>query len=431
MSAIHIKRSDCNFEREPLIAPFGFKGRYLTDLWQVVALMESDGGAIGLGLGTQSALWSDARVFGENSEAAANSLMYLLTAHALKLAETMTFETPFELLDALLPEVHDYGCRVTSNPRLRLTFALNALVAVDNAAWQLYCAKLGIAGFDDMLPSDIRPVLSERHSLVGCIPLMSYGVKLPDIVRDAEAGHFLLKIKIGSDPDKDGDPEKMLAWDIARIAAIHAELKHLRTPHTDSGHVLYYLDANGRYDGKDRLMRLLDSAEKIGALDRIVILEEPFPEELELDVSDIPVRLAADESAHSDKDALKRIQMGYSAIALKPIAKTMSMSLRIAKLAAERGVPCFCADLTVNPILVDWNINVATRLAALPGVKIGVVESNGAQNYRNWEAMTSYHPCWGSPWIAPIDGVFHLDDDFYARSGGIFEISPHYRGLVV
>lgn len=430
MSAIQIKKTDCNFEREPLAAPFGFKGRYLTDLWQVVALMESQSGAVGLGLGTQSALWSDARVFGENSEAASNSLMYLMTDHALKLAQQMSFDTPFELLDALLPEVHEYGRRVTSNPDLRLTFALNALVAVDNAAWQLYCAGHGIAGFDDMLPPEMRPVLSSRHSRIGCIPLMSYGVKLPDIVKEAEAGHFLLKIKIGSDPDKDGDQEKMLAWDIARITSIHAEIKDLRTDYTDSGHILYCLDANGRYDGKDRLMRLLDAAAKIGALDRIVILEEPFPEELELDVSDIPVRLAADESAHSDKDALKRIQMGYGAIALKPIAKTMSMSLRIAKLAAEHGVPCFCADLTVNPILVDWNKNVAARLAPLPGVKIGVVESNGAQNYRNWEAMKSYHPCSGAPWIEPVDGVFHLDEDFYARSGGILEISDHYRALI-
>ncbi|MBU4200845.1 MAG: hypothetical protein KKG09_09570 [Verrucomicrobia bacterium] len=40
------------------------------------------------------------------------------------------------------------------------------------------------------------------------------------------------------------------------------------------------------------------------------------------------VRIAADESAHSVQDAKTRIDMGYNAIALKPIAKTMSMSLR-------------------------------------------------------------------------------------------------------
>ncbi len=431
MGLIRISRTDCNFEREPLVAPFGFKGRYLTELWQTVAMMESDTGATGLGLGTQSPLWSDGTVFSENSEAAANSLMYLLTSHALKLAEGRTFETPFDLLDELLPEVHEHGCRVTSNPDLRLTFALNSLVALDNAAWQLYCAVNGIDSFDKMLPTDVLPALDGRHAKLGCIPLITYGVKLPDVVREAENGHFLLKIKIGSDPDRDGAPEKMLDWDTERLASIHDELKDMRTPYTDSGHILYYLDANGRYDTKDRLMQLMAAADQNGALERIALLEEPFPEDADIDVSDIPVRVAADESAHSDTDALRRIQMGYSAIALKPIAKTMSMSLRIAKIAADRRVPCFCADLTVNPVLLDWNKNVAARLAPLPGMKIGVLESNGPQNYRNWDDMLTYHPCYGAPWIEPVEGIFHLDDDFYARSGCILQPAEHYRGLLL
>ena len=429
MSAIRIARTGLGCEREPLIAPFGFKGRYLTEAWQTAALMESANGHTGLGLATQSVLWSDARVFADHTESDSNGLMRDVTAYALQSIQGTSFDHPMSLLDEVLPIVHEHGRRITSNPDLRLTFTLNSLVAVDNAAWQLHCAENGITNFDDMLPADARSVLTCRHAQVACIPLMAYGVALDRIVDAADQGYFLLKIKIGSDPDKDGDLDKMLEWDIARLASIHAELKDRQTPYTDSGHVLYYLDANGRYDGKQRLMRLLDAAGKIGALDRIVILEEPFAEELEFDVSDIPVRLAADESAHSDADALARIQMGYKAIALKPIAKTMSMSLRIAKVAADRGVPCFCADLTVNPILVDWNKNVAARLEPLPGVKIGVLESNGAQNYRNWEAMKSYHPANGAPWIDPVEGVFHLDDDFYARSGGILEISPHYLAL--
>ncbi len=429
MNDIRISRTALGVDREPLIAPFGFKGRYLTEIWQTAALMESQSGCKGLGLGTQSVLWSDARVFAEHPEAESNGLMRDLTAFALNKSKDIEFGDPMSLLDDLLPIAHAHGCRIASNPDLRLTFTLNSLVAVDNAAWQLYCAENGIAGFDEMIPRESRAALSVRHEQVACIPLMSYGVPLDQIVQAADQGYFLLKIKIGSDPDKDGDLDKMLQWDIARLASIHAELKDRDTPYTDTGHILYYLDANGRYDTKARLLRLLDAADKMGALDRIILLEEPFPEEADIDVSDVPVRIAADESAHSDADALARIQMGYTAIALKPIAKTMSMSLRIAKLAADHGIPCFCADLTVNPILVGWNLNVATRLAPLPGVKIGVVESNGAQNYRNWREMVSYHPRHGAPWIEPVDGIFHLDDDFYARSGGILEISPHYLAL--
>jgi len=427
---IRILKTNSNFEREPLISPFGFKGGYLTELWQTVALVEGFSGKRGLGLGTQSVLWSDAGVFTENSESAGNALMFAMTAFALKHTGDRCFDDPLQLLDALLEPTLDYGRTVTSRPDLRLTFALNSLVAVDNAAWQLYCAERRIAGFDQMVPEALRPALSHRHRELGVIPLMTYGVPLDAIVQAARDGCFLLKIKIGSDPDKDGDPEKMLAWDVERLASIHSAVKCFETPYTDSGCVLYYLDANGRYDSKERLLRFIEAAERIGALDRIVLLEEPFPEEAEIDVRDIPVRLAADESAHSDTDAARRIELGYGAIALKPIAKTMSMSLRIASLAHEKSVPCFCADLTVNPILVDWNKNVAARLAPLPGVKIGVVETNGHQNYRNWERMKSFHPRDGAPWTEMTRGLFHLDDDFYASGGGILEQSEHYLGLV-
>ena len=43
----------------------------------------------------------------------------------------------------------------------------------------------------------------------------------------------------------------------------------------------------------------------------------PRPSDAEIDVSGLPVRVAADESAHTDQDALRRIELGYGAIALK------------------------------------------------------------------------------------------------------------------
>ena len=209
-----------------------------------------------------------------------------------------------------------------------------------------------------------------------------------------------------------------------------ALLKDGRTPWTESGRIPYYLDANGRYDSKDRLRRLLDHADRIGALERILLFEEPFPEEYAMDVRDIPVRLVADESAHSEADARHRIALGYRAIALKPIAKTLSMSLKIARIAHEAGIPCFCADLTVCPLLVDWNKTVAARLPALPGIKIGVLESNGSQNYRHWTTMLAHHPAAGASWIEPREGLFHLGRDFYERNAGILEMPRHYREML-
>jgi L-alanine-DL-glutamate epimerase-like enolase superfamily enzyme len=427
---MNITKYRCNYEREPLSAPFGFKGGYLSELWQTIAKFEDADGNIGLGLGLQSVLWSDGDVFGRFPETMGNSIMFLTTAFAMEMAKDVKWATPIELLDNILPQVYERSKLVADTPDLRLTFALNAMVATDNAAWLLYAQSQGISSFDELVPEAYRSGLSVKHDKLVNIPLITYNVTPEAIGKMANDGFCFLKIKVGSDPDKDGDRAKMVEWDKQRLAEIHNIVKDVKTPYTDSGYIAYYLDANGRYDSKERLMELLDYADEIGALERILILEEPFPEEMKIDVSDIPARVAADESAHSDKDALERIELGYTAIALKPIAKTVSMSLKIAKLAVERNIPCFCADLTVNPIMVDWNKNFAARLPVLPGMKIGVVESNGAQNYKNWDAMTSYHPCAGAPWISSKAGIYELDEDFYNQSGGIFQISEHYKSLI-
>jgi L-alanine-DL-glutamate epimerase-like enolase superfamily enzyme len=234
-----------------------------------------------------------------------------------------------------------------------------------------------------------------------------------------------MKIKIG----QPGTQAEMLEKDMARLSAIHAAIGGARTTYTADGRLPYYFDANGRYESKEALLRLLDHARAIGAFDQIALIEEPFPEEREIDIRDLPVRVAADESAHTDADARRRIDLGYRAIALKPIAKTLSMSLKIARLAHERGVPCFCADLTVNPLLVEWNKAVAARLGAFPGIGIGLLETNGHQNYRRWDEMRRHHPAPEAGWARTVRGVFELDAAYYASSGGIFAEPAHYAAL--
>jgi hypothetical protein len=109
----------------------------------------------------------------------------------------------------------------------------------------------------------------------------------------------------------------------------------------------------------------------------------------------------------------------------------MSISLKIAKLAYDRGVPCFCADLTANPILVDWNKTMAALLAPLPGLKVGVIETNGHQNYRNWNSMLDRHPRRDAQWIKAEGGMFKLNDDFFRYSGGALERSSYYENLTM
>jgi L-alanine-DL-glutamate epimerase-like enolase superfamily enzyme len=422
---IEISKVSSNFERETLVRPFGFKGGYMTEIWQTMAMLESARGTRKVGLCTQNVLWSDARVFADHSESGGNALMFALSERAIQLADGRSFQTPVDLLDDLLEDVYEYGKAITGNPNLRKTFALNALVGLDNAAWLLYAQENGITNFDDLIPAAYKPALSHHHKQVASIPLMAYSIPIEEITEAVDQGYFFMKIKIG----QPGTQQEMLEKDKARLSAIHKAIGHVRTSHSADGKLPYYFDANGRYEEKETLLRLLDHAEKIGALEQIAIIEEPFPEELEVRVDDLGVRIAADESAHTDEDAIKRIEMGYQAIALKAIAKTLSMTMKIAQAAYERNIPCFCADLTVNPILVEWNKAVAARLAPFPGLGLGLLETNGHQNYKDWDRMVSYHPYPDASWSKTVDGVFNLNDDYYAKSGGILTPSPHYEAM--
>ena len=110
------------------------------------------------------------------------------------------------------------------------------------------------------------------------------------------------------------------------------------------------------------------------------------------------VIVVADESGHTVEDSAVRVEQGYKAIELKAIARTLSMTLKFAQYAFENNVPCFCADLTVNPILVDWNKSVAARLLPLPRLSLGVLETNGHRYYKNWQRMMLYYPCDTAEW---------------------------------
>jgi len=152
LKSITIAETNSNFEREPLIRPFGFKGGFMSEIWQTAAWMKSSSGIEKVGLCTQSVLWSDAKVFASFSESGGNSMMYGMTEYALKLLKGRSFTSPVELLDEILEKVYKYGQNITDNPNLRKTFALNSLVGLNNAAWMLFAAENDITSFDDMIP---------------------------------------------------------------------------------------------------------------------------------------------------------------------------------------------------------------------------------------------------------------------------------------
>lgn len=419
---IKIEEVDSNFEREPLIKPYRFKGSGVSEIWQTVCYLKSDAGRTAIGLGTQGVLWSDSKVFFGHSENGGNAIMYAMSERAIQMLKGISFTSPVKVLDELLPEILAYGKKISGNPNMRKTFALNSLVCVDNALWRLYFDHNGFADFDAMIPKEYRPGLSHRHTKVASIPSFSVGTPVSEIKAAADKGYFIMKLKTGSS----GTQQEMIKKDMDFLTDLHKAIGDYETPYTKNGKIPYYFDANGRYEHKDTLKRFLDHADKIKALDQIAVLEEPFDEFNDAFVGNLGVRIAADESAHTAEDAAKRIEQGYKSIAVKAIAKTLSMTMKITQLAFERNIPCFCADLTVNPILVDWNKSIAARLPPFPEMDLGLQETNGHQYYKNWDTMMGHHPMAQASWTQTRNGIYPIEKEFYEESAGIFKPSDHY-----
>jgi len=414
------------FESEPLLRPFGFKGSYMNEIWQTASFLKSISGEHAIGLCSQNVLWSDSAVFNAHSESVSNALMYSLTDRALRIVRSREFINPVDLFDSVFQEVWEAGKKIIGNPALRKTFALNAMVSVDNAAWLLYAKENNISDFDDLIPAAFKPALSVHNERLAAAQLMSYNMPVAELRAAVDLGFFFMKIRLG----QPGTQEEMLEKDKARLTEIHEALKNIQTSYSINGKVPYWFDANGRYENKDTLLKFLDHARDIGAIDNIMMVEQPFPEESEIDVSDIQVRITADESAHSIEDILKCIQMGYKGIALKPAAKTLSMTMKMAQVCYEKNIPCYVADLTVNPVLVEWNKNVAARLQPFPGLEnMGLMESNGARNYKNWGLMLNYLPDKDASWVNPKNGVYELGRRFYRKGAGIFEPVEHFEEM--
>jgi len=436
------------FSREPIAGKFGFKGAYMSEIYQALCYLQS-GEVSSLGLGTQNALWSDSRVFAERKETVSNLAMIMVTDYAVEMLKGKPLTRPDLIIDEnFIRQVHEYTEDVLGRD-VRLTFSLNSLVAPDNALWGLYRQVNGFKNLGEMIPDYAKPGLTERAEQVAVIPLMSYTKTEKDIKEALDQGYMIMKLKIGHptkhEPGSEEDREQMLGSDMNRLKILHNCAKDRRTDFTEQGWVPYYLDANGRYgtseDDAQYLHRLLDYADKIGALERIMILEEPFDEGNKIDYhqfSERGIKIAADESAHSVKDVITQIEKGARLIALKPIAKTLSETFRMIlevneynkEVGGDEKVYCFCADLTVIPELVQLNMAIAARLPKLPGMKVAAFEKNGHQHYKNWRKLRMETPYREKPWAEPVNGVFNLDEFWYETDGGIWTPTEKYLGQV-
>ncbi len=422
---MRIVHADLELQRQPFARPFAFKGAAFHEKWNLIVRLRDEDGTEAVGVGGTAVLWSDPDVFSNHTEVGGNILMSALLEFALQQAVNREFADPPSLLSELVPQVHDYGKTVTANPGLRLTFTLIALVALDNAAWMLHAKRNGITTFDNLIPGAFRPFFASRQTHLGVAPAAGYTMPMDELKAILDTGVYILKIKIGH-PGAEAD---MVRKDIAWLNRIHGVARGYESPMTDSGNVLYYLDANARYAKKETMARLLDHTWKTGIHEHLVLIEEPFKDPDEIDVGDLPARFAADESVQTVEDVCTRTHQGYGAIAIKPAGKTLSLAFRMVRAAAEAGVPCFVADNGCIPLLVEWNKNIAARLPAFPGIKGGLIESNGPENYGNWADLLSAYPVPNAPWLTPRSGAFVLDEDYYRNSGGVFLDPVPYAGM--
>lgn len=407
---MRIDKCKIGYVKEKLMKPFGFKGGYVSDVWQV-AVTVGDGECQATGLSIQSVLWSDAMVFQKYGQEKGDQLMYETTKYALGLLKNIEFDTPFQATEELFEKCYEHIVKVTGED-IRKTFVLNALVAVDMAIWLFYAKKNKIVSFSELTN------LPKEQERIASIPLITYSTTIDEIKEILVNGEFFLKVKIGNEYE----------WDKKRIKNIHELTKGYQSEYTSTNRPVLYLDANGRYESKEHLQSLIEFLDKERILSEIGVFEEPFSEDKQYDVSDIPCLFACDESAHSVHEVKERYQQGYRSLALKPVAKTLSESLVMLEYANEMNMKTFIADLTVNPFLLELNRNVAARIKTLDCVTVGLLETNGSMNYVNWEKMIEYHPLGRKGFLQAEKGVFELKD-YYRNDGGIFMESPYYNHL--
>ena len=132
--------------------------------------------------------------------------------------------------------------------------------------------------------------------------------------------------------------EAMFATDTKKASLVARLTEGITdTPITPDGRVPLYLDFNGRCgtgeDGDTMLERNIVHAREEGYADRIMVVEEPFGDMLndKRDYRALDKRfkttIVADECSHSAEDVKALLKLGVRGFALKPAAKTLSMSL--------------------------------------------------------------------------------------------------------
>jgi len=300
----------------PLKAPFVTALRRVDRLEDVVVIIECDNGFKGYGEGAPTP-----QITGETIGSIEAAVAYI-TPHLIG--------REIEDFDTLLHIIHHTIVKNTT-AKSALEIALYDLKAQSQ---QLPLYRM-LGGTQTAFATDITISMAETEKMVA------------DACHAVSLGYDTLKIKIGSDPDKDAD----------RVRAIHAALPQ---------HIALRLDANQGWSAKQSVA-LLEKLEHDGIVAECI--EQPVAAEDIDGLKYIKERVAtpvlADESVFSLSDAKTLLEMEAVDYINIKLAKTggISRALALADLCAEYNVKCMLGCMLEGPISIAAGVHLASARA--------------------------------------------------------------------
>lgn len=408
---MRVMRGAFNLFKEEYLKPYIFKGDSVNGKWIAKTAITDESGVEGAAVGGFAVLWSDPGVYNSHTEMGGNIMMAACLEKAVNTIVNREYTHVEEAMDDVFERVFNYGKLITENEGLNKTFVLNSMVSLDLALWVLWKKLNSMGNFKEVFEEKLN-TKAVCANQVAVSPVVAKNTGDEEIESLLKEGFFVLKCKMGSGCAEDDAALFLRADNIGR---------NYSTSMTESGHISYVLDLNGRYKDKDKLKQLLDIIDKKSDLGKILTVEEPF--EKPIDVSEFPVIITADESVF-DKDSVDLAsQMGYGGVAVKPAGKTLTKSFEMTLAAFANGMHTFVADNSATPEILEPNRNFASLLPPFPGLKVPLIEVNGFQLYKRWDFLVEEHERKYGSRGKPVGGMLVQDEEYFKTSGGLFDVT--------
>ncbi len=303
----------------PLKTPFKTAMRTVSEIEDVVVIMETDTGHIGYGSAPATAVITG-DTHGSIIEAIDKVISPALIGREIADLNNLTDSIQTSI-------VRNYSAKAATE------------MAIYDLFGQLYGAPLYklLGGGDNVITTDITISVDYIDKMV------------EDSVAAIELGFETLKIKVGKDP----------ALDIERIKAIYAAVNE---------RALIRLDANQGWTPK-QTVSVLRALEESGV--RLELVEQPVRgddiEGMKYVTERIHTPVMADESSFGPKEAIELIRMRAADIINIKLMKTggISNAIKIADIAGIYGIDCMIGCMLESSIGVAAAAHIAVAKASV------------------------------------------------------------------